>query len=44
MLLSEIWFLLIAVLFVGFIILEGFDFGVGMSTRFLARNDLREAI
>lgn len=42
--LSEIWFLLIGVLFVGFIILEGFDFGVGMSTRFLARNDLEKRI
>ncbi|GGG19220.1 cytochrome D ubiquinol oxidase subunit II [Lysinibacillus alkalisoli] len=36
--LSEFWFLLIGVLFVGFMFLEGFDFGVGMSTRFLARN------
>ncbi|MDS9472837.1 cytochrome d ubiquinol oxidase subunit II [Sporosarcina pasteurii] len=40
MLLSELWFLLIGVLFVGFMFLEGFDFGVGMSTRFLAKNDL----
>lgn len=37
--LSEIWFVLIAVLFVGFVFLEGFDFGVGMSTRFLAKNE-----
>ena len=35
--LNELWFLLIAILFIGFFILEGFDFGVGMSTRFLAR-------
>ncbi|MCV7061690.1 cytochrome d ubiquinol oxidase subunit II, partial [Mycolicibacterium vaccae] len=28
--LQELWFLLIAVLFFGFLILEGFDFGVGM--------------
>ena len=34
MALSEFWFLLIGVLFVGFMFLEGFDFGVGMSTRF----------
>lgn len=27
---QELWFLLIAVLFLGFLILEGFDFGVGM--------------
>ena len=39
--LNELWFLLVAVLFIGFFILEGFDFGVGMSTRFLAR-DQRE--
>lgn len=38
--LSELWFLLIGVLFVGFMFLQGFDFGVGMSTRFLAKNDL----
>ena len=36
--LNELWFILVAVLFIGFFILEGFDFGVGMSTRFLARN------
>lgn len=40
--LSEIWFLLIGVLFVGFMFLEGFDFGVGMSTKFLAKNDLEK--
>lgn len=34
-----IWFILICVLFVGFFFLEGFDFGVGMATRFLAKND-----
>ena len=36
--LCELWFVLIAILFTGFFFLEGFDFGVGMSTRFLARN------
>lgn len=36
---SEIWFLLVSVLFVGFFFLEGFDFGVGMSTRLLARGE-----
>lgn len=36
--LSELWFLLIAIVFIGFFFLEGFDFGVGMATRFLARN------
>lgn len=37
MTLNEIWFILIAVLFIGFFFLEGFDFGVGMSTRLIAR-------
>lgn len=32
------WFVLIAVLFIGFFFLEGFDYGVGMATRLLARN------
>lgn len=37
--LNELWFVLVALLFVGFFFLEGFDFGVGLSTRFLAQND-----
>ena len=37
--LNELWFVLVGVLFVGFFFLEGFDFGVGMSTQFLARTD-----
>lgn len=36
--LQLLWFVLIAVLFTGFFFLEGFDFGVGMATRFLAKN------
>lgn len=42
--LSDIWFILIAVLFIGFIFLEGFDFGVGMSTKFLAKDDTDKRI
>ncbi|QOT00731.1 cytochrome d ubiquinol oxidase subunit II [Brevibacterium sp. JNUCC-42] len=38
--LNELWFVLIAVLFIGFFFLEGFDFGIGMSTTFLAKSDL----
>lgn len=34
--LNELWFVLVAVLFVGFFFLEGFDFGVGMAMQFLA--------
>ncbi|KFN89224.1 cytochrome d ubiquinol oxidase subunit II [Tetragenococcus muriaticus] len=33
------WFILIGVLFAGFFFLEGFDFGVGMSVKTLAKND-----
>jgi cytochrome d ubiquinol oxidase subunit II len=44
MALSELWFVLIAVLFIGFFFLEGFDFGVGMSTRFLARSEIERSI
>lgn len=36
--LQLLWFLIIAVLFMGFFFLEGFDFGVGMATRTLAKN------
>ncbi|KFN89446.1 cytochrome d ubiquinol oxidase subunit II [Tetragenococcus muriaticus PMC-11-5] len=32
------WFILIGVLFAGFFFLEGFDFGVGMSVKTLAKN------
>ncbi|MCC8437919.1 cytochrome d ubiquinol oxidase subunit II [Brevibacillus sp. M2.1A] len=42
--LNELWFLLIAVLFTGFFFLEGFDFGVGMATRLLSRNDLQTRV
>ena len=35
--LNELWFVLVAVLFIGFFFLEGFDFGVRMSTRTLAK-------
>ncbi|UOQ44949.1 cytochrome d ubiquinol oxidase subunit II [Halobacillus salinarum] len=42
--LSELWFMLVAVLFIGFFFLEGFDFGVGMATRFLGRNDFERRI
>ncbi len=37
--LNILWFILIAVLFIGFFFLEGFDYGVGMLLPFLARND-----
>lgn len=34
-----VWFLLIAVLWTGYLVLEGFDFGVGMLLPFLGRKD-----
>ena len=37
--LQILWFILIAVLYVGFFFLEGFDFGVGMLLPFLGRTD-----
>jgi len=40
--LNEFWYLLIAILFVGFFILEGFDFGVGTVARFLGKDDAEQ--
>ena len=37
--LNTLWFILIAVLFAGFFVLEGFDFGVGLLLPFLGRDD-----
>ena len=37
--LQTLWFILIAVLWIGFYFLEGFDFGVGMLLPFLGRKD-----
>ncbi|MBV6754843.1 cytochrome d ubiquinol oxidase subunit II [Rhodococcus opacus] len=39
MTLANFWFLAIAVLFVGYLVLEGFDFGVGMLMPILGRDD-----
>jgi cytochrome d ubiquinol oxidase subunit II len=42
--LNTIWFILIAVLYIGFFLLEGFDFGVGILLPFLSRDkDAAEA-
>ena len=38
MALTDIWFLLIAVLWTGYLVLEGFDFGVGMLLPFVGRD------
>ena len=37
--LTTVWFGLIAVLWIGYLVLEGFDFGVGMLMALLARDD-----
>ena len=37
--LQTLWFLLIGVLWIGYFVLEGFDFGVGMLLRALSRDD-----
>jgi cytochrome d ubiquinol oxidase subunit II len=37
--LPTIWFILIAVLWIGYLVLEGFDFGVGMLLPVLGRNE-----
>jgi cytochrome d ubiquinol oxidase subunit II len=39
MTLPDLWFLLIALFFTGYFVLDGFDFGVGMSLPFLGRDD-----
>jgi len=38
MTLNTLWFVLVAVLYIGFFVLEGFDFGVGMLLPFLSRD------
>ncbi|MDQ7843446.1 MAG: cytochrome d ubiquinol oxidase subunit II [Armatimonadota bacterium] len=39
--LNTLWFVLIGVLYTGFFLLEGFDYGVGMLLPFLGRTDLQ---
>lgn len=36
---ESIWFVFIAILFIGYFILEGFDFGVGILLPFVAKSD-----
>jgi cytochrome d ubiquinol oxidase subunit II len=38
--LSSLWFILLTILFAGFFCLEGFDYGAGMLTPFLGKNEL----
>ncbi len=38
--LAYLWFFIVGVLFVGYFVLDGFDFGVGMSLPFLGKNEV----
>jgi cytochrome bd ubiquinol oxidase subunit II len=42
--LNTIWFILIAVLYIGFFVLEGFDFGVGILLPILGKNDTERRV
>ena len=42
--LHTIWFVVVAIFWVGFFVLEGFDFGVGMLHRFVGRDDSERRI
>lgn len=37
--LAVLWFWIVAFFFVGYFVLDGFDFGVGMTMPFLAKDD-----
>ncbi|KOG28146.1 MULTISPECIES: cytochrome d ubiquinol oxidase subunit II [Streptomyces] len=42
--LHDVWFVLIAVLWIGYFFLEGFDFGVGVLTKLLARDRVEKRV
>ena len=42
--LSNIWFVIVGIFWVGFFILEGFDFGVGMLHSFVGHDDAERRI
>ena len=42
--LNTIWFILIAVLFIGYFALEGFDLGVGILLPFIGKTDLKRRV
>jgi cytochrome bd ubiquinol oxidase subunit II len=41
---KSLWFVIVAYFWVGFLILEGFDFGVGMLHSFVGRNDAERRV
>ncbi|MDW4908643.1 cytochrome d ubiquinol oxidase subunit II [Streptomyces sp. ADMS] len=42
--LHDVWFTLIAVLWIGYFFLEGFDFGIGILTKLLARGEAERRV
>ena len=42
--LNMLWFILIAVLYIGYFVLEGFDLGVGILLPFLGKTDLKRRV
>ena len=42
--LGDLWFVIAAIVWAGFFVLEGFDFGVGMLHSFIGRNDLERRV
>jgi len=42
--LQNLWFILIAILFTGYFVLEGFDFGVGILLPFLGKDETRRRV
>jgi cytochrome bd ubiquinol oxidase subunit II len=42
--LNTLWFVLIAVLYIGFFVLEGFDFGVGILLPFMGKTDTERRV
>ncbi len=42
--LQVVWFILIAVLWIGYLVLEGFDYGVGMLIPFLAKSEKEKRV
>jgi len=44
MTLQELWFVLIAVLWTGYFVLEGFDFGIGIGLWLIARSDAERRV
>jgi cytochrome d ubiquinol oxidase subunit II len=42
--LNNIWFIIVAIFWVGFFVLEGFDFGVGMLHSFVGHDDVERRI